>query len=349
MRSQQNQIFRFRSRDITLISVYLIVLATIVCAVVADFITLLLSRALIGLCLGLNFSSLGVMAAKLSGSKEILDVIVFVGAIMFSGGGAWCGVLGFFLLDHLGWRGLILLTSLPVFIPAIFMIQCVFTEKNNYESAEIEEFEDRQEVKDDDITSLKFTIRVMKLGLFSAISTFQGWGIILLVPTMIQLLKIKEAGPNHDCHVTVTQGAELLLVALVTSAAIPGRLFVHFTRNKFSFRVVQLCVAVMNVACFTIMLIQDSLAGIAITNLIVKLLYGASAMAARYLVYDKRYFGPSRFALGCGITHSLKLLGGVAGTALVAFFPVSVVLTTCLVLGVVQISIVLTMTEVQQL
>ena len=314
---------------------------------VANFTTLLISRALIGFCLGLNFSSHGVMAAELAGSKEILDVIIFVGAVMFPAGGAWCGVLAYFLLDSLGWRVLLLLTSLPVFIPAIFIIHLAFTRES--EQSVVHENTEIQQSEKDDLTSLEFTFRVAKLGLFKAIYTFQGWGLIVLVPTMIQLLKIKEAGPNPDCHVTVTQGAELLLVALVTSAAIPGRLFVHFTRNKFSFKVVQLCVAVMNVACFTIMLIQDSLAGVVITNLIVKLLIGVCAMAARYLVFDKRYFGASRFALGCGIAHSLKLIGGVVGTALVAFSPVSVVLITCLVLSSLQVVIVLSLTEVQQL
>ena len=290
------------------------------------------------------------MTAELAGSKEIFDKIVFAGAVMLSIGGAWCGVLGFFLLDCLGWRVLLLLTSLPLFIPAIFMIHFIFDEESDPSLGQ--ENYDVQKFQDDNLnnmTSQNFLVRVLKLGLFSAITTFQGWGLIVLVPTMIQLLKIQEAGPNPDCHVTVTQGAELLLVALVTSAAIPGRLFVYFTRNKFSFRVVQLCVAMLNVVCFTIMLLQDTRACIVVTNLTVKLMYGASAMAARYLVYDKRYFGESKFALGCGVTHSLKLFGGVAGTALVAFSPVSAVLMTCLVLGVLQVLTVLSMKEVQQL
>ena len=206
-----------------------------------------------------------------------------------------------------------------------------------------------QELEDDDMTTLDFTVRVVKLGLFSAISTFQGWGTILLVPTMIQLLKIKEAGPNPDCTVTVTQGAELLLVALVTSAAIPGRIFVHFTRNRLSFRLVQFGVALLNVVCFTIMLIQNSVAGIVVTNLIVKLLFGASIMAARSLSYDVRYLGKSRFALGSGIICGSMLLGGVVGTALVAFRSVLAVMITSLVLSVLQSFLVLSMREIQEL
>ena len=286
------------------------------------------------------------MAAELAGSKDILDFIVFVGAVMLPAGGAWCGVLGFFLLDWVGWRVLILLTSLPVFIPSIFIIHFAFTGESERRA---QESDDIHELEDEDMTTLDFTLRVVKLGLFSAISTFQGWGTILLVPTMIQLLKIKEAGQNPDCQVTVTQGVELLLLALVTSAAIPGRMFVHFTRNKLSFRLVQFGVALLNVVCFTIMLIQNSVAGIVVTNLIVKLLFGASIMTARSFSFDVRYLGVSRFALGSGIICSSMLVGGVVGTAMVAFRSVLAVMITSLVLSVFQSFLVLSMKEIQKL
>ena len=79
-------------------------------------------------------------------------------------------------------------------------------------------------------------------------NTLQGWLTILLVPMLIQVFKVKEAEPNSNCY--LTQGKECLLLALVTFAAILGRLFVHFTRKNICFRKMQVIVAILNVASF---------------------------------------------------------------------------------------------------
>ena len=89
---------------------------------------------------------------------------------------------------------------------------------------------------DETVTVPNFVARTIKLGLFGAVGLFQGWLIILLVPALIQMLQLKYADPNSNCFVTVIQGVELLLVGLVTFAAIPGKLFMHFIRKRISFR-----------------------------------------------------------------------------------------------------------------
>ena len=72
---------------------------------------------------------------------------------------------------------------------------------------------------------------------------FQGWMTVLLVPTLIQMLKIEKAGPNSDCSETMTQGSELLLLGLVTSATLLGTFFRHFIGYMLSFRKLQVIVA----------------------------------------------------------------------------------------------------------
>ncbi|KAL5272820.1 hypothetical protein ACHWQZ_G000852 [Mnemiopsis leidyi] len=330
-------------RVLTLLSLYMSILSTIMSAVVGTFPALLLSRSLIGFSLGLNWSVHSVLVSRLISSKEVLGEMIVITGIMDAVGGVWAGVLGYFLLDTTGWRVFIVLTSLPVFIPALIMLHCVIQEEpaECYKKLVV----DRKEEEEEEEKVTNFATRTFKLGLFCTIFTFQGWGTILLVPTMIQLLKIKNIGTNTDCTLTSTQGAELLLLALVTSAAIPGRPFIHFTRKWFSFRQTQTVSALLNLVSFMVMLLQDSFTGVIVTNFTVKLLYGSSSFASSIIKYDEGYFGKRRYALGCSVSRAMCHLGGAAGIATLVFTSVTVVQVVCLVLSVLQIGVVLSMVE----
>ena len=107
-------------------SLYLSAFNTVVCALVGNYITLLLARSLIGVCIGLNMTIVWVMITGLASGKDIIEFIVIVASVMYTIGGVWSAVLGYLLLDVVGWRIFILLTSLPIFIPTIFMLHFCF-------------------------------------------------------------------------------------------------------------------------------------------------------------------------------------------------------------------------------
>ena len=332
-------------RELTLLSLYLSILSTVVCAIVANYTTLLLSRALIGFCVGLNYSTHCVMAARQMSNKVVLAKMVLVAGIMDNVGGVWAAVLGYFLLDVVGWRMFIVLTSLPLFIPAIVLLHFIIEDpkkedKDTNMAAEITE----------DLSFHDFATRTFKLGIFGTVYTFQGWGSIILLPTMIQLLKIKDAGTtNTDCSITVTQGAELLILATVTGAVILGQCFSHSARGKLSFRKSQVVIGLISLTSFVVMAVQDSLPGVIVSNFLIKVSYGSSSMASSFIKYNVGYFGTTRYALGCSICRAMSSLGGLVGTATLAFTSVSVIKITGLVLSVLQILMVLSMTEVQQI
>ena len=331
---------------LTLFSLYLSTASTVVCAIVANYTTLLLSRALIGFSVGINFAIHCVMMTEHVSNKTILDKILFISTLMYSVGGVWSAILGYLLLDVVGWRIFILLTSLPFFVPPIFMLHFCFAGTSRPITGH-KENEKNQTVEEEAVTIPNFVARTSKLGMFNAVNNFQSWLTILLVPRLIQVFKIKEAEPNSDCSVTVTQGKELLLLAFVSFAAVPGRLFLHFTRGRISFRKMQVIVAILNVASFGGMLAQDHLAVVITTNFIVKFLSGIGAMSYVYILYDINYFGAKRLALGATVAVAIGLVGGVVGTAMVAFAPLLSVIITALVLSALQIPVVLSMTEVQ--
>ena len=244
----------------------------------------------------------------------------------------------------MGWRTFILVTSLPLFIPPIVMLHCYFHE----ETAPGKE-EEKEEIiqKEKQATVPNFAARLTKLATFRGIVDFQGWMTILLVPTLIQLLKIKEAKPDTDCSVTVTQGKELLLLGLVTFAAVLGRILLHLARKTLSFRKRQTIVVVINVACFVVMVSQENLAVAVTTNFIVKFMYGAASMDSCYIAYEESYYGVENFTFGCVIQEGVAVLGGVVGLVLVAYAPSSYVMISAAVVAAVQIPVLFVWTEVQ--
>ena len=111
---------KFGERSVLLLSLYSSILVTILCSLVPNYYTLLISRALIGFGCGLNATTIGVLGAKNISSKDILPAFSFIHAsLAFTLGGGWASLLGWLLLDTLGWRIFVLLTPVPLFIPPL--------------------------------------------------------------------------------------------------------------------------------------------------------------------------------------------------------------------------------------
>ena len=334
---------RFGRRELMLFSLYLSTVSTVVCATVPNYNTLLISRAFIGFCAGLNFSIHAVLIAELSTNKARLEKTILIGSNMYSVGGLWAGVLGYLLLDVLGWRTFILLTSLPFFIPPIFMLHFCIEGLEDPQGCE----EKDQVVQKEEVIVPNFVARTAKLATYHAIHVFLGWMTILLVPALIQLFKIEESELAADCTVSATQGAELLLLSTVTFAVIPGKIFSHYTRDRISFQKMQVVVALLNVGVFAIMLAQRNIVAAVVTNFVVKFLYGVANMDFWNIYTDVNYFGTVRFALGSSIAAAMGLAGAVVGTATVSFAPILAAMSTALVLSFLQVLVVLSMNEVK--
>ena len=344
----------FGRRELMLFSLYLSGLSTVVCAIVANYYSLLLSRALIGIGIGLSCSTNEVMIGELASKKAILNDILMISTIMNAIGGVWSAGLGYLLLDLIDWRIFILLTSIPIFIPPIFMLHLSYAatleqpDEQNQDIPKGTMNEQNQEIPKGTMNvPPNFIARTIKIGLFDGTNLFQGWITILLVPTLIQMLKIEKAEPNSDCSVTMTQGADLLLLGIVTSASLFGTLFRHFIGDMLSFRKLQVTVALLNMVAFTAMLAKENLVVFVVCNFVVKFLFGITAMNATYIFGDIDYFGTEKFALGSGISSAIGFAGGMLGTAMVAFTPMSYAITTALVISALNVFLVLSMSEVK--
>ena len=215
-----------------LLSLYLSIVFAILCAVVPNYYTLLLSRALTGFCAGLNGCTSGIFVAKLVSTKEVFTQSIFLSeALGFAAGGTWVSILGWLILDLVNWRIFILLTSIPLFVPPIIMIHfCIDgTPVEVTEEAHEPEIErnvaptETDELVDTNSQSVpNFVPRVLKSSLFFFCNLCVGHGSIILLPWLLRkykrgllVLHISAGGKCED----VVQGNDFLILAAVTGAA----------------------------------------------------------------------------------------------------------------------------------
>lgn len=177
---------RFGRREVCLFSLYTNALVSILCAIVANFYTLLLSRALIGFTVGFNLVIHCVLISEQVSCKAVLNKIWLMMSIVYSLGGVWVSVLGYLTLDKVGWRVFVVLTSLPVSIPPIIILHF-------YISPEQEESNEDEVDAESDVLSISEVItRTCKAAIFIATGFFESWSTILILPALIKMLNMKQ-------------------------------------------------------------------------------------------------------------------------------------------------------------
>ena len=314
---------------------------------VGNYLTLLLSRALIGFSVGFNLSVNCVLQAELASSKKVLDTLLLVSSLGYSVGSIWVPVIGYFILDLLGWRTFLLIASLPIFIPPILILHISIAKKKNLEVSNQTEQSENGETEAVEVPNFK--MRLLKLSLFSIINNYQGWGTILLLPSLIRLFNVKEVGGEHTNCETITQGTDFFLLAFVAGAAGIGRLASPIIRTRIGFRMLYTSLAVIVLISYImLLLIEQNLIVIVVMSFVGKLVYGMISMEKTYISYDVQYLGTKGLAIGSGIMQGASSMAVVAGTALVSFASPQIAIIVGLVLSVVQIFVVNSMGEQDQ-
>ena len=338
---------RLGRRETSLLSLYGGIVSTILCSVVGNYLTLLLSRVLIGFTVGLHLSVCFVLLAEQASSKKVLDILLLVGCLGYSLGSIWVPVLGYCILDLLGWRTFLLIASLPLMIPPILILHLSITSTSKLELSNQAEQSENEETEVLEVPNFK--MRLFKVCLFTSINTYNGWGTILLLPALIRRFNIKkDEGGGSNCE-SMTQGTEFLLLAFVFGAAALGRIACPFIRKKIRFRILYSLIAVLILICYMmLLLIQEDLVVIVVMSFVGKFGNGMMSMEKTYMSYDVQYFGTKGLAIGAGIIKGASLMSVVAGTTLVSFASPQIAIIFGLVLSIVQIIVVNSMGERDQ-
>ena len=314
-------------RATLLLSMYLSIVFVIVCAIVPNYYTLLLSRALTGIGVGLNGCTIGIFLAKHSSTKEIVTKGSFLAeGLAMPVGGAIVSILGWFFLDIIDWRIFILITSTPLFIPPIILLHCCFASQTSIHQQPLKEETVSKNDKYSDTADQEvpnFIARVFRSSLFFFCNICVGHGSIILVPWLIRKYKSSSLEDNHvadgECR-EIVQGTDFLIMSLVTGVTnILGRPLGYFLRSRVRFLILQITVTLIMALGHGFVLFKPNLAICMICIGLSKLCYSIQAVEVAILNYDYGYFGKAKFELGSCITIAFGLVGAVVGISLCAF------------------------------
>ena len=317
-----------------LASLYISILATLLCSLVPNYWTLLASRALLGLCIGLNMAMTGAYFTDEISNYDMYNVGTLSGLFAFTLGGGWVAVLGYLLLGKIGWRYFIVCTSVPVFLPPIFLLHCVLTERTEEDRAQLQ-----SEDETGDVAVTGFWGRLIKGSLANFINTLQGWGSILLIPALLSYI-------NQDEN-NLTEEQQLLILALLYGVAkLLGRILSIFLLKYIRFRIVQPLLSVLiALSYFTLIFLNHSLTATVLAMGIANMCFCVTRCELTLMEFDKYHFGTERLVLAAGVMSGCGMLGAVVGAVAAQFLSSYHAVIFTFVLSCVQVIVFCTITE----
>ena len=318
-----------------LTSLYTSVIATVFCCLVPNYWTLVLSRALLGLCIGLNMSISGVYFAEEVSSYGVYNVGQMLGLMTFGLGAGWVAILGYFILSKIGWRFFILCTSVPIFIPPIFIFHFILRKTPKEESKA-----DQTSKTEETVIKVKgFWGRLIKGCITNFINTFQGWGSILLIPALLTSLH-KEEG-------NLTEEQELLILALLYGGAkLLGRILSIFLLKYVPFRILQPFLSVVIASCYlTLVIMNNNVMTTVLAMGIANMCFCVSRCELTLMEFDKYYFGTERLVLAAGLMAGCAMLGAAVGATTAQFLSCPHAVIVTFALSCVQVATFCSITE----
>ena len=303
-------------RKTALLALYMSIVFTVLCAAVPNYWTLLLSRIMIGVGIGLNLSPSGLFFADGASCKKVYIQGTFIWVLLWEASGAWVGALGYVALKYVSWREFLLLTSVPVFIPPIFMLHFVLTE-------DAKPKEECQPILENSETSRKFpTLRLAKASVCYFLQEAQLYGLIILLPGLLRSINMLNNGSNNDndpCS-GVVQGSDFISLTIINSGMILGIILAGLLHNRLPPRLVYPAVAALTTVCFVVLYFYQSTYWLVVVIGFMSYMFSKfQEMRLSLLQYDADYFGRENITVCSGVMYGIATLGSVFGTTCAAF------------------------------
>ncbi|KAL5266551.1 hypothetical protein ACHWQZ_G003804 [Mnemiopsis leidyi] len=283
------------------------------------------------LCLGISYFILPVIKDKRkSPAKTCTTWELFA----FTLGGGWIAVLGYLLLGKIGWRYFIVCSSLPVFLPPIFLLHCVLTERTEEERTQLYSDEKTEEVE---ITG--FWGRLIKGSLVNFINTLQGWGSILLIPALLSYI-------NKERN-SLTDKQQLLILALLYGVAkLLGRILSIFLLKYIAFRILQPLLSIfIALSYLSLIFLNNNLTATVLAMGVANMCFCVTRCELTLMEFDKHHFGTERLVLAAGVMSGCGMLGAVVGAVAAQFLSSYHAVIFTFVLSCVQVVVFCTITE----
>ncbi|KAL5267495.1 hypothetical protein ACHWQZ_G004506 [Mnemiopsis leidyi] len=316
---------RFGRRPVLLTSLYTSILFTLLCAVVPNYGTLLLSRGLIGLCVGLNMSTAGIFYAEHVSDRSHYTFGTFLTSFVFAAGGGWVALLGFLLLDLVGWRIFVMCTSIPLFVPPIMILHCCIKAV------------DGEVVTEEEALVSRTSKDVIK-----------GYGSILLLPGLIREENKKRCMSENrvSCN-TVVDGNQFLILALVTGVGnLFGRGVGYLLIKRIRFRILQPILAVvLSIGYLLLLFKHQSMVLVVFSMALCKIVYSMMRCETSLISFDPMFFGTETIAKASAIVLGCGMVGSAIGNGCSAFLNPYITVQITFALSIMLIGVVSTISE----
>ena len=223
---------RFGRRPLLLSAIYLAIIVTVFCALVPDYHSLVVSRVCLGMVLAVNMCNTNVYISEVAGSEKFYVFSVALCSLVHHFGAGWCGVLGYLLLDQIGWRYFILLTSVPIFIIPLLLFQFVLPESkpdNDAPNDDCSLLESNNNLQN--IPKRLMAMRIVRI-LSYMLTNFTPWtGSILLLPSIVRQMNIDN---NYSLKCSSINGTQFLLITIIFGVFYCiGRLLCYVLHQRF--------------------------------------------------------------------------------------------------------------------
>ena len=350
----------FGERLVLVLSLYSSIVFVILSAIFPNYYTLLLSRAVAGISVGFTGRLSDVYLVKLASSKTFLAKDSFLAeGLAISVGVAWVFLLAWLVLDLVGWRIYILMTSTPFFLPSIIILHCCLKDNTfNKGILEIEpKAEETSKPPETEVTSRpretdslvgpmsdpKFFAKAIRSSLFSFSSVCIGYGSIILLPWMMRRYKLATLDDTEDgtCK-EVVRGSDFLTFTLVMGVpTIVGNILGYFLWSRAKFLIPHVTVTSATVFSFSMILTKPNFIAIMILFGVTNLCYSIQSVELTILHYDYEYFGKLQFELGTYISAVSSGIGAVFGTCFSAFLDPFKAVTALVVFACTELALTL--------
>ena len=316
-------------RTLILFSSYLAVTVTVLCACFPNFETLVLSRVLLGTSVSINYIIVSVYAAEMIHHRTQYVIAMSLCTTAISVAGGWIGVWSYLILDRVGWRVFILLTSLPFFFPQLILLQFFLPDSKKYVSqlAILEENDSNSSLikKNDSKKSRNVYAFIFKISAAYCVQCLIGYGAVILMPAFT---KAHNLANDVDSPCGRLHGPQFLFFTITFGVChILGRLIAYVSQDRVE-TVIQnfFSYSVYLIACGVMVAYSENLTVLIVCEGFIQL-YNAHHGAATFLLgHSLEYVGQKHIALSSAMMYTGSFTGMLVGTLLPAVVDYKVVL-----------------------
>ena len=312
---------KFPRKPIILFSLYMAVLSAIICAIVPNYFSLLLSRILVGITIAVGSPPLNVYLSEISPNKKFYLLGTVLTTVGWTIGGGWCGTLGYLFLERVGWRWFVLLTSVPLFIPSIVAFHFFLPE-----SKPTDEGCNRSEAENVKTCKRSMILRMVKVMHFNFFRGLPYFGSILLLPAIFKEDNIKN---DLGSFCNAIQGTQFLVITLVYGGCHLLGKGVGYATHRLRVPTLLLfaVLSFINTLSLVIMQIYDDRMMVIVANLcVIHIILSACQVEVALLSYDAYFFTPTFLPISAGILQAFDFVDGVIGNTISEILQVTVAL-----------------------